>query len=81
MIEAGIESGDYLLVRPQKEAADNEIVVAMIDFEATVKRFVRREDKIFLTPENPRMEPIPLDGSKNFEIVGKVVDVIKRLEV
>ena len=81
MIEAGIEDGDYLLIRPQKEALTNEIVVAMIEDEATVKRFVRKDDTILLKPENPTMKSIKIDDTKKFEIVGKVVDVIKRLEV
>ena len=81
MIEAGIESGDYLLVRPQREAVNNEIVVAMIDDEATVKRFVRKDNVIYLKPENPAMHFIPIDETKKFKIIGKVVDIIKRLEV
>ncbi len=80
MIEAGIENDDFLLIRPQKDAADNEIIVAMIDDEATVKRFIKKDDQIFLKPENPSMQPIPIDSTKKFEIIGKVVDVIKRLE-
>ena len=81
MIGAGIENNDFLLIRPQNDAQTNEIVVAMIDDEATVKRFIKKEDKIILKPENSAMEPIPIDETKKFEIIGKVVDVIKRLEV
>jgi SOS-response transcriptional repressor LexA len=53
----------------------------MIDDEATVKRFVRKDNVIYLKPENPAMHFIPIDGTKKFEIIGKVVDVIKRFEV
>ena len=80
MIEAGIENDDFLLIRPQKDAANNEIVVAMIEDEATVKRFIKKDGQIILKPENPTMQPIPINSEKKFEIIGKVVDVIKRLE-
>jgi repressor LexA len=80
MIEAGIENDDFLLIRPQSDAEAGDIVIAMIDDEATVKRFIKKDGQITLKPENPTMEPIEIDGTKKFEIVGKVVDVIKRLE-
>ncbi|MFM8762347.1 MAG: transcriptional repressor LexA, partial [Solirubrobacterales bacterium] len=59
MIDAGILEGDFVVVRPQDDASDGEIVVAMVgDDEATVKRFFRESDHIRLQPENPAMQPI-----------------------
>lgn len=80
MIEAGIENDDFLLIRPQNDAQINDIVIAMIDDEATVKRFIQKDGRIALKPENSTMKPIIIDGTKKFEIIGKVVDVIKRFE-
>ncbi|MEK7772855.1 MAG: transcriptional repressor LexA [Deltaproteobacteria bacterium] len=81
MIGAGIEEGDYIIVRPQSDALDNDIVVALIDAEATVKRFSRKGRGIILKPENPAMEPIEIkDGDRPFSIIGKVISVIKQIE-
>ncbi|MFQ5329417.1 MAG: transcriptional repressor LexA [Thermodesulfobacteriota bacterium] len=81
MTGAGIGDGDYLLIRPQRDADNGDIVVALLDDEATVKRFSRRGDVVTLTPENPDMEPITVRaGEREISIVGKVVAVIKHLE-
>ena len=80
MTGAGIEDGDHALVRPLKEASSGDIIVAMLDSEATVKRFVKKAHSIVLKPENPAMEPIQVSGGRDFTIVGKVIAVIKRLE-
>jgi len=80
MITAGIFESDLVLVRPQKSADNREIVVAMLDGEATVKRFFRENGYIRLQPENPNMEPIiirPEDGE--VDIVGKVIGVYRQL--
>ena len=58
MVDAGILDGDYVVVRPQDTAADGEIIVALVEEEATVKRFFREPDHIRLQPENKTMEPI-----------------------
>ena len=58
MIDAGILEGDFVVVRPAVDARDGEIVVALIDEEATVKRFFREKDHIRLQPENKSMKPI-----------------------
>ncbi len=81
MIGAGIDPGDFLVVRPQKDASSGEIVVAMLDGEATVKRFSRDGRDVVLKPENPSMEPIRVapDGAE-FEMIGKVVSVIKKVD-
>ena len=76
MIEAGINDGDYVVVKEQPVANNGDIVVALIDDGATVKRFYREKDHIRLQPENSSMDPIiTRDGS----IAGKVVAVFRRL--
>ncbi len=74
MINAGILSGDKVVVRPQQTAEDGQIVVAMIDDEATVKRLRRRNGEIWLLPENDNYSPI--DGT-NAQIVGLVKAVVR----
>jgi len=76
MIDAGIHERDRVVVRPQKTANDRDIVVALLEDEATVKRFYRERGRIRLQPENSTMEPI---YSKTAEILGRVVLAIKRL--
>ena len=76
MIEAGILSGDLIIVRQQNEARNGEIVVAMIGEEATVKRFFKERTLIRLQPENSSMEPI---YSQDVTILGKVVGVYRTL--
>ena len=74
MINAGILSGDKVVVRPQPTADDGQIVVARIGDEATVKRLRRRNGQIWLMPENDAYEPI--DGSEA-EIIGLVKAVVR----
>ena len=76
MRDAGILEGDYVVVRPQDTAGDGEIVVALIDDEATVKPFFREADHVRLQPENPSMEPI---RSRDARVLGRVVGVLRRL--
>ena len=76
MIEDGIMDGDYVLVREQPVAEPGETVVAMLDDEATVKRFYRRNNRFELVPAHPTMEPIIAD---DVSIVGKVVGVFRRM--
>lgn len=75
MIQVGINNGDYIIVSKQSTARNGEIVVAMIDGNATVKTFYREKDHIRLQPENDTMEPIIV---KSAEIVGKVVGLFRR---
>ena len=77
MINAGILSGDLVVVRPQQTALDGQIVVARIGDEATVKRLSRRKGQVWLLPENPDFEPI--DGSEA-ELIGLVKAVIRMYE-
>ena len=74
MINAGILSGDKVIVRPQQTAEDGQIVVARIGDEATVKRLSRKNGRIWLMPENPDFDPI--DGSEA-EIIGIVKGVFR----
>jgi repressor LexA len=75
MINAGILDGDLVLVRPQQEApANGVIVVAMVDGDATVKRFERGNGHVRLVAENPAYEPIV---TTNVSLVGIVRGVIR----
>lgn len=74
MINAGILSGDKVVVRPQPTANDGQIVVARIGDEATVKRLSRRNGQVWLLPENPDYDPI--DGSEA-ELIGIVKAVVR----
>lgn len=76
MIEAGINDGDYIVVREQSTANNGDIVVALIDDGATVKRFYRERDHIRLQPENSSMDPILV---AECSIVGKVVALFRRI--
>jgi repressor LexA len=76
MKNAGIFEDDYVVVRPQKTASDGEIVVAMLEGEATVKRFFREKDHVRLQPENDALEPIL---TRNVELLGRVVGVCRRV--
>jgi repressor LexA len=75
MVNAGILDRDYIIVRKQENAINGEIIVALLDDEATVKRFFKAEDKIKLMPENDYMEPII---AKDVKIIGKVIGVIRK---
>ena len=76
MIEAGINDGDYVVVKEQPVANNGDIVVAIIEDGATVKRFYKEKDHIRLQPENSLMEPII---TTDCIIAGKVVAVFRRL--
>lgn len=76
MINAGINDGDYIIVAKQKIARNGQIVVAMIDDEATVKTYYREKNYIRLQPENDTMEPII---TNRVEIVGKVVGLFRKM--
>ena len=76
MIEAGILDGDYILVKKQNNANNGEIVVALIEDEATVKTFYKEKDHIRLQPENSTMDPIIVPTC---EILGKVAGVFRKM--
>ena len=76
MKNAGIFEGDYVVVRPADDAANGEIVVALIGEEATVKRIFREKDHIRLQPENETMEPILTTEAT---VLGTVVGVFRKV--
>ena len=76
MVEAAICDGDWVVVRQQPTAENGEIVAAMIDGEATVKTYKRRDGHVWLLPHNPAFEPIPGDDAT---ILGRVVTVLRRV--
>ncbi|MGH3881786.1 MAG: transcriptional repressor LexA [Pseudonocardiaceae bacterium] len=76
MVEAAITDGDWVVVRQQPTAENGDIVAAMIDGEATVKTFKRRDGRLWLLPHNPAYEPIPGDEAT---VLGRVVAVLRRL--
>ena len=77
MIEAGILDGDYILVKRQSTATNGQIVVALIEDEATVKTFYKEKGRIRLQPENSTMEPIIVHDCK---ILGRVAGVFRRIK-
>jgi repressor LexA len=76
MIEDGVNDGDYVIVRRQPVANNGETVVAMVDGEATVKRFYKEDGRIRLQPANSTMQPMYFE---NVELVGKIVGLIRRM--
>ncbi|TDD63883.1 transcriptional repressor LexA [Actinomadura rubrisoli] len=76
MIEAAIADGDWVVVRQQPVAEQGDIVAAMIDGEATVKTFKRKDGHIWLMPQNPAYEPIDGDEAS---VLGRVVAVLRKM--
>jgi repressor LexA len=76
MKDAGIFDKDYVVVRPQSTATNGQIVVAMLEGEATVKRFFKEKQRVRLQPENDALEPI---YARDVEILGRVVGVCRRV--
>lgn len=78
MIEDYIADGDVVVIRKQRTASENDIVVALLDNEATLKRFRKTKGAIELHPANKNYRPIKVDESKNFEILGVLTGVIRK---
>ncbi|GAB3363173.1 transcriptional repressor LexA [Modestobacter lapidis] len=76
MVDAAICDGDWVVVRQQPTAENGEIVAAMIDGEATVKTYKRRDGHVWLLPHNPAYQPIAGDDAT---VLGRVVTVLRRL--
>ena len=76
MIEDGIMDGDFVIVRRQNVADNGDTVVAMVEDEATVKRFYKESGRIRLQPANPTMAPMYFD---NTEVIGKVVGLVRKM--
>lgn len=80
MIEAHILPGDHALVRRQSTAQNGDIIVALLNDEATVKRVLFKHDEIVLQPANSTMRAIHVGhGEKSFQILGKVVGILRRI--
>ena len=77
MVDAGILDGDHVVVKSQDTAVDGEIVVALVEDEATVKRFFKESDHVRLQPENTAMEPII---TRDVSILGRVVGVLRKVD-
>ncbi len=78
MVNAGIKERDLVVVREQPVAENGDIVVALLEDEATVKRLFIRDEKIELRPENPKHRPIPVGPDDGLRILGKVIAVRHR---
>ena len=75
MKDAGIMEGDFVLIRKQEHAQTGDIVVALMEDEATVKRLAKRGSAYFLDPANPDFQPIPV--TSDVVIIGKVLQVVR----
>lgn len=80
MINAGVFEGDLALIRPQQTATNRDMVVALVDGEATMKWFFKEQDHIRLQPDNPAMAPIIVTPEQQVEIIGKVIGLYRSLE-
>lgn len=79
MIGDGIMPGDMVFVRPQSTAENGELIAAMVDGSATVKRYEKKNNKIYLIPSNPSMEPIVVDpANEEFSILGAIRGVLRQ---
>jgi repressor LexA len=79
MIEAGILEGDIALVAPGKEARNRDIVIALIEDEATIKRFFLKRNTVTLMPENKNMEPMKF-STKDVTIIGRVIGIMRTIQ-
>jgi repressor LexA len=80
MVDAHIVDGDLVLVRQQETASPGDIVAALIDGEATVKRFARDGESVVLRPAHPTMKPIVLSPDRgDLRILGKVIGVLRSM--
>ncbi|MDH5682710.1 MAG: translesion error-prone DNA polymerase V autoproteolytic subunit [Spirochaetota bacterium] len=76
MTGAGIQDGDILIVDRSLEPTDNKVVIAAMDGEFTVKRILRKGEKLYLMPDNPDYDPVELHSETDFTIWGVVTYVI-----
>jgi repressor LexA len=81
MIEDGIFDEDLVLIRKQDSAKNGDTVVALINNEATLKRFFRKGDRIILKPANSELKPIEVSKSKDFRIAGICAGVLRGMDV
>lgn len=78
MINAGINSGDMLIVDRAGQPQNNSIVIAMVDGDFTVKRITKADGKLFLMPENDSYKPLEITDNMKFEVWGVVMYIIKK---
>ena len=78
MIEAGILEGDIALIAPEKEPRNRDIVVALIEDEATIKRFFLKKKTVTLMPENKNMKPMTF-SPKDVTIIGRVIGIMRTM--
>lgn len=79
MIEIGIFDGDAVIVDSKAACRSGDVVAAVLDEAATVKRLRRENGRVYLIPENARYEPILVEEDRPFRIAGKVVGVMRRM--
>ncbi len=79
MVNAGIFENDLVIVTPRNDASNGDIIVAMLEDEVTVKTFEKKNNQVRLLPQNDNYQPIDVDTSKEFKIVGKVTGVVRWL--
>ena len=79
MINAGILDGDFVVVQQQSDATNGDIVVALLDEDATVKRFYRENGRVRLQPENATMDPIYVGQDASLQVLGRVVALFRRI--
>lgn len=77
MINAGIFDGDLVIVNPNEKVSQHDIVVARVDDEITVKNYEKKNNKVFLIPQNNNYEPITVTERNNFSLIGKVIGVLR----
>ncbi|MDX9924241.1 MAG: transcriptional repressor LexA [Ignavibacteriaceae bacterium] len=77
MKNAGIYEGDLVIVSPQKDANNGDIVIALLGDEATMKRFMKTKDRVVLRPENDDFSDIVVEDIESFSLIGKVVGVFR----
>lgn len=78
MVGVGVLDGDIVIVKPQNSAKNNDIVVAIVDDEATLKRYIKTKDRIILQAENPKYHDIVIPADRGVWIAGKMVGVIRK---
>lgn len=77
MIDAGIFEGDMVIVSPSTEVTTNDIAVAMINGEVTVKTLIKKNNQVTLQPQNNKYQPIKVSEDDDFKLIGKVVGVVR----
>lgn len=78
MIDIGVFNGDIAVIRPKAAAENGEVVVVVIDGDATLKRFIKEKDRVYLHPENPAYSDIELSSSSSIQIAGKLVGIVRK---